>query len=132
MTAPTRNSTTVFDAQVAAGTTTAATALAATTPQAGNGGWIDVRGFNGGYLAVSVTNGASAPGAPLKYIIQCTDVSGSTFFADRWAGAGDVVAAGYPKSALIQIPSEISFIRVLAFGNTTNNVGLKAVFFSKA
>lgn len=134
MTAPTRSTLVLFDAQVTSGSTTKATAATATTPATGNGGWKDVSACNGGRIGVIVTNGASAPGVALSYTVQVSDANDGTNITDLWTGAGDVASSstGYPVSALIPLPSEVKFVRVLAYGNTTNAVGLKASVFLKA
>lgn len=128
----TRTTVSVFDATVAAGIANAQAAVGATTAANGNGGWKDIRAFNGGHLLVSVTNAAGAPGARLRYIVQVTDVDGSTFYADRWAGAGDTSNNGYQVSQVIHIPKDVSYIRVIAFGNTTVGVNLKALFLGSS
>jgi hypothetical protein len=134
MTAPTRNTLTIFNAQVAPGSTTKATAAAAATQAAGKGDWSDVSAFNGGRIGAIVTNGASAPSAPLSFLIQLSDSNDGSNAVDLWLGAGDTVSSstGFPVSALIPLPSEAKYVRVLAFGNTTNAVGLKVVVFLKA
>jgi hypothetical protein len=124
MTAPTRTSIIIFDAQVTAGSTTKATAVAASTPAAGNGGWIDISAFNGGDIGWSITNSASAPSTALAFIVQFSSTNNLAKGAyDRWQGAGDVVASSV-TSGLVPIPATAKFVRGLGFGNQTNAAGL--------
>lgn len=124
MTAPTRTSVIVFDASVTAGTTTKASAIAAATPAAGNGGWIDISAYNGGDIGWSVTNGGSAPSTALQFTVQFASVTGVAKGAyDRWSGAGDTVSNSI-TSGLIPIPTVAKFVRGLAYGNQTNAASL--------
>lgn len=120
MTAPTRTSIVVFDASVTPGATTKVTAIAASTPANGNGGWIDIGAYNGGDIGWSVTNGSSAPSTSLGFTLQFASASGVPKGAyDRWTGAGDTVASSV-TSGIIPIPSSAKFVRGLAYGNQTN------------
>lgn len=132
MTAPTRNSLIVFDAAVTAGTTTKATAIAASTQAAGNGGWFDISGYNGGVIGWSVTNGTSSPSTALQFTVQFSSSNSVPKAAfDRWSGAGDVVASSI-NSGIVPIPSEAKWVRVLGYGNQTNPANLYAEALLKA
>lgn len=124
MTAPTRTSVPVFDAAVTAGATTKATAIAASTPATGNGGWIDISAFNGGDIGWSVTNGASAPSTALQFTVQfASAMSVAKGAYDRWSGAGDTVASSV-TSGMIPVPATAKYVRGLAYGNQTNAASL--------
>lgn len=124
MTAPTRNSIPLFDSSVNPGETTKATAAIAANPVGGNGGWIDISGYNGGVVGWSVTNGTSAPSTPLQFTVQFSSTNAAPKAAfDRWSGGGDVVA-GSITSGLIPIPPEAKYVRVLGYGNRTNAANL--------
>lgn len=133
MTAPTRSSTSLFNSAVtASGTTTKATAAAATTPVTGNGGWKDLGSSNGGIVGVAVMNNASAPSTALAFTVQVSDANdGSGTIIDLWSGAGDV-APNSITTANIRVPAEFRYCRVLGYGNQTNDVNLKATAFMKA
>lgn len=134
MTAPIRNTVVLFDAQVNAGITSKKVADAASTAATGNGGWVDISGSNGGVIGVIVTNGVNAPGAPLKYVIQVSDVNTGVNITELRNGAGDTApaATGYPVSVAISLRPEFKYARVLSYGHTTNSVGLRVVVFLKA
>lgn len=125
MTAPTRSTTTILAVtQVAAGGTKAAPA------SGGTGGWVDVRAFNGGQIAWSVKNGASAPTAQGQFTLQVADTSDGANAADLWTGGGDTIA-GSEQTGVIPLPAEASYVRMLCYGNTTNPVTFKGALFAK-
>lgn len=126
MTAPTRSTVTIFAALAIApgGTKT----VPATN---GAGGWVDVRGLNGGQLAWSVKNGSSAPGVQGQFTLQVADDSTGTNATDLWTGGGDTVASS-ETTGLLDLPATASFVRALNYGNTTNSVTFRHLLFAKA
>lgn len=125
MTAPTRNSIVVFDASVAAGIADKAAAMAGAAPAAGNGGWIDISGYNGGEMGWSIINGSSAPTVNPSFTVQFASASNALLKAtfDRWTGGGNTTPNSV-TSGLIPIPSSAKYARGLGYGHQTNPVGL--------
>ena len=129
MTAPTRSSIPIL-----ASVSVAPGGSKAVPVAAGVGTWIDVRGQNGGQLAYSVKNGSSAPGVQGQFTFQVgdgSDTSTVTNITDLWTGGGDTVANS-ENTGLIELPATASFVRMLAYGNTTNNVTFRGTLFAKA
>jgi hypothetical protein len=87
------------------------------------GASIDVRNYFGGRLTWKITNGASAPGVAMWAVFQVS--SDGANWVDYWTVAGDtnansVISGSYP----LDIP--VMYVRVIAYGNTTNPVTLEA------
>lgn len=126
MTAPTRSTVTIFaSAAIPAGGTRAAPAAGGTGP------WVDVSALNGGRLAFSVKNGASAPGVQGQFTFQVSDSSSGVNATDLWVGGGDTIANS-ETTGMIDLPSEASFVRMICFGHTTNSVTFKGLLFARA
>lgn len=79
-------------------------------------------------LGITITNGASAPGTACTVAIQVGDTNTGPW-ADYFVMSGDT--AGYVASTLAGVTSrtitldKVRFVKVIAFGNTTNNVDVK-------
>lgn len=125
MTAPTRSTVVIL-----AATSNAASASTTKAAPGTTGAWVDVRGLNGGHIAWSVKNGASAPSTAGQFMLQVSD-DGVNNITDLWGGAGDTTASSEATS-LIDLPSTASYVRMICWGNQTNAVTFKAVLFAKA
>lgn len=124
MAAPTRSTVAILaSTSVNPGGTKASPALV--------GPWVDVRGFNGGDVGVSVKNGASAPGAQGQYTLQGSDKNDGTNVYDIHSSGGNTTAGG-EEMPLIELPNTVSYVRLICYGHTTNAVTFKADFFAKA
>lgn len=125
MTAPVRATVPVLaPAAVTAGTfTKAAPAL--------TGPWVDIRAHNGGDIGISVKNGPSAPGIQGQFTVQVADDNAGTNVFDLGSAGGNTTANA-EATHLWPVPSTASYIRILGYGNTTNDVTLKATMFAKA
>lgn len=123
MTAPTRSTVTILAATQSTGGTKAAPAA--------TGAWVDVRGLNGGDIAWSVKNSASAPGVQGQFALQVSDKNDGTNVADLWQGSG-TSAASDEVTGLIDLPNSVSYVRMICYGNTTNAVTFAASLFAKA
>jgi hypothetical protein len=79
-------------------------------------------------LGITITNGASAPGTPVTVAVQVSDTNAGPW-TDYFVMAGDSVA--YNAATLAGVTSrtitldKARFVKVLAYGNTTNNVDVK-------
>lgn len=125
MTAPTRSTVPIF------ATAAVAPGGSKTAPVSGGAGpWVDVRSLNGGQLAWSVKNSASAPSAPGQFTVQVADTSDGTNATDLWTGGGDMVASS-ETTGLIDLPATASYVRALNYGNTTNSVTFRHTLFAK-
>lgn len=124
MTAPVRNTQVVLPptASTAGSTTKAAPSI--------TGAWIDIRSSNGGQLGISVKNG-SAPGVAGQFAVQiASDTSGADIY--DLGNAGGNTALNGEVSFLWGVPAEASYVRVICWGNTVNDVTFKSHFFGKA
>lgn len=88
-------------------------------------GPIDVRSYTGGngLLTYAITNGASAPGAPVVLTFQVS-TDGATW-RDLWSVSGDTTANS-TYSGTIDVPRAAMYVRAIAYGNTTNAVNVAA------
>jgi hypothetical protein len=125
MTAPARSTVPILPATLTTTLSTTKDAPAIT------GAWVDVRSFNGGVLAWSVKNSASAPGVQGQFLIQAADTSDGANASDIWTGGGDTVASS-EKTGMARLDAEVSYVRMLGWGNTTNHVTFKLNLFAKA
>lgn len=125
MTAPARSTVPILPATLttALGTTQDAPAIP--------GVWIDVRQYNGGMLQWSVKNGANAPGVQGQFLIQGADTIDGTNSSDIWGGGGSTIPSK-ETTGLVRLDPEVSFVRMLCWGNTTNHVTFKLNLFAKA
>ena len=79
-------------------------------------------------LGIYIQNGAIGPGTPVTVIVQTSDTNAGPW-TDYFAMAGD--SAGYVASSLAGVSSatitleKVRFVKVIAYGNTTNNVDVK-------
>jgi hypothetical protein len=79
-------------------------------------------------LGITITNGATAPGTPLTVAVQVADTNTGPW-TDYFVLAGDSV--NYSASTLAGVTSrtikleKVRFVKVIAYGNTTNNVDVK-------
>lgn len=106
--------------------------LAATSGAAGStkaspgatGGWIDCRGYYGGELGYSITNGSSAPGAAGTLLFQVSPDNGVTVF-DYQIVAGDTVASSVNTGSIL-LDRGVMWVRAIGYSNTTNAVTFAA------
>lgn len=95
---------------------------------AGIGSAIDCRSYYGGELTWKITNGGSAPGVALSMTFQASH-DGTNWF-DYYTVASDTVASSVNSNS-VQLDRGVMYLRVIAYGNTTNAVtaeaGLQAV-----
>jgi hypothetical protein len=95
---------------------------------AGIGATIDCRSYYGGELTWKITNGASAPGVAMSMTFQVSP-DGTTWF-DYYTVASDTVISSVNSNS-VQLDRGVMYLRVIAYGNTTNAVtaeaGLQAV-----
>jgi hypothetical protein len=106
--------------------------LASTSAAAGStkaapgaaGAWINTSTLYGGELGYSITNGASAPGAPCILLFQTSPDNGTTVF-DYQAIAGDATASSV-NTGNIWLDQGVMYVRAIAYGNTTNAVTVAA------
>ena len=124
MTAPTRSTLAILAAVALTGGTKAA------PPAGGTGAWIDVRTLNGGQIGISLVNGATAPGTQGQFTLQGTDANQTEIY--EFYNAGGSLANAGEVSFTVELPPEFAYVRMLAYGNTTNAVTYKAHLFAKA
>lgn len=105
-------------------TSTSGAAASTKASPGATGGWIDVRGYYGGELGYSITNGGSAPGVAGTLMFQVSPDNGSTVF-DYYQVAGDTVASSVTTGAII-LDRGVMYVRAIAYGNTTNAVTFAA------
>ena len=129
MTAPIRSTVPIFDDVVMPNGTK--TSPASGGVYGGTGPWVDVRDKNGGTLAWMVRNFASAPGVQGQFTIQISDSPSSGNVADLWSGGGDT-GSGSETTGVCELPATASYVRMLAYGNTTNAVVFHCNLFAKA
>lgn len=123
MTAPTRQTVEILAATLMiAGTTEAAPFVV--------GPWMPVAAFNGGQLAAFVTNTA-APGVAGQFIWQGSDKNDNTNIVEIWRGAGNAAANSTSTPVPIDLPKEISYVRLVGYGNILQPVTLRGVLFAK-
>ena len=123
MTAPTRQTVEILAATLmTAGTTEAAPFVV--------GPWVSVAALNGGQLAAFLTN-TSAPGVAGQFIWQGSDKTDGTNIVEIWRGAGNTNANSTSTPAPIDLPKEISYVRLVGYGNTLQPVALRGVLFAK-
>lgn len=103
---------------------TSATAGSTKASPGATGSWIACSGYYGGDIGISITNGASAPGAALTALIQVSPDNGTTVF-DYYPVAGDVAASSV-NTYTIKLDQGIMYMRVIGYGNTTNAVTVAA------
>lgn len=125
MAAPTRSTVVIL-----AATSNAASASTTKAAPGTTGAWIDVRSLNGGDIAWSVKNGASAPSTAGQFMLQVSD-DGVNNVTDLWGGAGDTTLNS-DTTGLINLPNTASYVRMICWGNQTNAVTFKSVLFAKA
>lgn len=95
-----------------------------------NSGWIDLTGKDGVDLGYRIVNGSSAPGTAPTLVIQESPDNGTTVY-DYAAVGGDTTASS-DNSGTIWIDRAVMYARVIAYGNTTNAVGIGADFSTVA
>lgn len=123
MTAPTRQTLEILaSTPVPAGTTEASPVI---------GPWVSVAAFNGGQLAAFVTNGGTAPTAPGQFIWQGSDKNDGTNVVEIWRGAGNTTASATSTPVPIDLPKELSYVRLIGYGNTLQQVTLRGMLFAK-
>lgn len=89
-------------------------------------GWKDLGVYDGGNIGLSITNGASAPGAAPTILIQVSPDNGVTVY-DYWAMGGDITASSV-NTASPWLDPGFRYVRVIGYGNTTNAVTFGADF----
>lgn len=102
----------------AAGTTKASPGVSST--------WKDLTGKDGVDLSYRITNSSSAPGTAPTLIVQASPDNGTTVY--DYATVGGDTAASSDNSGTIWIDRAVMYARVIAYGNTTNAVGIGADF----
>lgn len=113
-------------------TKSAVTALTSTSAAAGSskaspgatGSWLDLTGAYGGDLSWRLINGGSAPGVAPTLTVQASPDNGTTVF-DYASVGGDIIASS-DNSGTIWIDQGIQYVRVIAYGNTTNAITASA------
>jgi hypothetical protein len=112
-------------------TKTAVAVLASTSVAAGStkaspgatGSSINCSTYYGGELTYKITNGASAPTVPATVMFQSSH-NGTNWY-DYQVMAGDNVASSVVSGSLL-LDSGVMYIRLIAYGNTTNAVTVEA------
>lgn len=84
---------------------------------------IDVRTYYGGDLTYKITNGASAPGVALTLRFEAS--GDGTRWYNYQTVAGDLTASSV-NSNTITLDRGVMYVRVIAYGNTTNAVTVEA------
>lgn len=110
-------------AVVALTSTSAAAGSTKASPSA-TGSWLDITGAYGGDLSWRLINGGSAPGVAPTLTIQASPDNGTTVF-DYASVGGDIIASS-DNSGTIWIDQGIQYVRVIAYGNTTNAITASA------
>lgn len=89
----------------------------------GIGAWIDVSAFNGGVLGGRIRNSGGTVTAPGQMVWQWTpEPTGTpTKIYDLWGFGGGLPAAD-DVSASVRLDKEIGRVRVICYGNVTNDV----------
>jgi hypothetical protein len=109
-----------------------ATVAAATSGSKGAPGQVSaVYDNTGNYnspLGIYIQNGATAPGTPVTVLVQVSDTNAGPW-TDYDILTGDSVAYNATTLAGVQSKTitleKVRFLKVLAYGNTTNDVGVK-------
>jgi len=83
-------------------------------------GSIDCRGYYGGLLTYSITNGSTAPSAPVMISFQVSG-DGTTWRDFYYPMAGDV-AAGSNYTNTLDLPRGAMYVRAIAYGNSVQPV----------
>ncbi|MDB5733273.1 MAG: hypothetical protein JWQ03_3168, partial [Variovorax sp.] len=109
---------------VVALTSTSAAAGSTKASPGATGSWLDVTGAYGGDLSWRLINGGSAPGVAPTLTIQASPDNGTTVF-DYASVGGDIIASS-DNSGTIWIDQGIQYVRVIAYGNTTNAITASA------
>jgi hypothetical protein len=87
------------------------------------GGAIDCRAYYGGDLTYIITNGASAPGVAPTLVFQSSP-DGTNWF-DYYQVGGDTTASSVNSNTIL-LDQGIMYMRLIAYGNTTNAVTIAA------
>jgi hypothetical protein len=104
----------------------ASTSAAAGTTKASpgaTGSSINCTSYYGGELTYKITNSSSAPGVALTLTFQASH-DGTNWY-DYYSVAGDTVASSVNTGSLI-LDRGVMYLRVIAYGNTTNAVTVEA------
>jgi len=85
---------------------------------------VDCRTYYGGLLTLTVTNGASAPGAAIQLQVQVSaDAANWRDFGSPLSGD---TTANSSYSWSFEIPRAVMYLRVVPYANTTNAVMVAA------
>lgn len=87
------------------------------------GSSVNCTGYYGGELTWKITNGSSAPGAPAIITFQASH-DGSNWY-DYYTIGSDTVSSSVNSGAIV-LDRGVMYLRVIAYGNTTNAVTVDA------